>query len=886
MNNKLMISICLATIATMSACASEIDVNDNNASNLNTVQQPLKPRNFGDIEGAAWSNSENNTSWFANNAVANGRFGNAMAAAYFRVVSSSYTPDIVASQTSLLTHGVIEGRWGNSNALGTTSFTVERSGDEADSFGYDIQAGNFCKGMWTSKRKKDILIASMPTTNSSSRQFVGGISIWGMAGAWRHIKDLKGTTNLGLAATKFAIGDLDNDGFEDIVYTSTPISEDYQYLPATVSVMSDICNTNSYLTPSDSISADSANYNLGYQIYIQNLSNTERPEIIIVDNLYFEPSSTVSQRGAIYFYQFIDGKLVQSRAPIYGDMKYDAAGNEIAGGQISSVAFSDIDGDGDLDLIVGEPYYQQERKREGIVRTYTNRGAGQDFDTTDMLWSASSGRSNAMFGKYVTISDLNNDGADDLIVAAPGIRNTGSDKAQAYVYVFLGSKDGKVFSKDPYWTHVSSLDTRINDAMGAQIIAAQLDNAGWKDLIIAAPDACTSTSQIDNIGRIDFMFSSTNECYTADKCLIGNKCYAANSIDPSSKCHRCNPSNDNFDWSPIVCADTGNACAVNSCDDRLGCVISPLNEGDLCGEVSCSGNTITTPTCVAGECKNQEQTCEFYTCSSQNVCLSSCRSDHECANGALCIRNKCTLSTSAGKPVIVLSDYASSVAPGARITLDASNSYDPDGDEISFAWWSPDITFALTNPPDTSSISFEAPASAGTYVVQLLVTDFDGLTSTRDIVFNVTAPKSSSSMRVLAPINDANIVAKDGLKVSGNAEPNQHVDVLLISDANTIAASCYAIASENGQWECSLADGVTTIPAGQYTVRATTQSALDPVTFDINVNVPNDIVANEDGKIQNIGCSITSHSAGFGWTILFAGLFLGLVPMRRRSRKA
>ena len=132
-----------------------------------------------------------------------------------------------------------------------------------------------------------------------------------------------------------------------------PLDEEYNYLGNTVSVMSDICTRYTYLNPSAVLHAESDQSNLGAQIYIQNLSNTEFPEIIIVDDLYREPDSAVSPRGAIYFYHFIDNQLVQSRPPIYGDMKYDDQGNEVSGGQISSVAFADIDNDGDLDLIVG-----------------------------------------------------------------------------------------------------------------------------------------------------------------------------------------------------------------------------------------------------------------------------------------------------------------------------------------------------------------------------------------------------------------------------------------------------------------------------------------------------------------------------------------------------
>lgn len=869
MRTKVGLSLCLLPFL-ISACSEDL-THKADAAALGVHQSALKTRNLGEVGGSPWSETNSMvSSWDSPSGAANGLFGSAMVMGDFRL----YAQDLLVSQAPLMTKGTIYGRYhtGTAQGLNTSVFAITRDSSELDTFGYAMVTGNFCEGSYISKRKGDLLIASMPTAGDNLE---GGISIWGWNKAWKNIRDMKSGNPLELAGTALAVGDVDGDGKTDLVYASTPLDESWNYLPGKVSVMLDLCSKYGNLTADASIQADVEGTNFGSSVHVVSLDGSASAEIVVVDNLGGNAVNG-APTGSIHFYKLADGALVESRPALIGD----------TGASIESVAFSDIDGDGDLDLIVGQPMYSTTKKREGRVRTYTNDGAGKAFDPDVMAWSAVSDRSNAKFGTEVVIADLNADGVNDLIVGAPGYRanESSSDRARGQVYVYVGTQDGSIFSTEPYWTYISEVPTAINDEFGSHILAAQIDKTGWKDLIVAAPKASTSTTQVDNLGRVDIFTAGTGACYRADMCQVDGVCYAAGE-SADNLCAFCDPTKANFAMTSVVCEASDNACAVNTCNPETGtCEPVWVEDGTSCADTVCEGNALTAYACVSGVCSAQNTDCGNYRCSEDAVlaCMTSCTSDADCYQGA-CLDGACTLPEN-GLPVIVLADYPEQVVVGSSLILDASQSYDTDGGDIWMSWWSSDVAWDLVDSSSTSSIELYAPDEPGIFSMHLLVTDDEGLSVARDILIEaVAAPAPSSKMRVSSPPAGATVSATDTLEVSGESEPETNVNVVMrAADGTEIAASCESITDTAGQWSCTLVDGAMTIPAGDYVITATTEVNGVPVSYDVDVHLSEPLSTDENGNLQGGACAMSPRSGMNAWWMLFAGIGLAWLPLRRR----
>ena len=101
------------------------------------------------------------------------------------------------------------------------------------------------------------------------------------------------------------------------------------------------------------------------------------------------------------------------------------------------------------------------------------------------------------------------------------------------------------------------------------------------------------------------------------------------------------------------------------------------------------------------------------------------------------------------------------VALAETLTLNASNSYDPEGSELSFSWSTSTENSIITSENGIAVASFSAP---GVYTVSLEVSDVDGQKSNYTTDVTVFAPDGFSSFNVpyLDPwLEEHNIESKD-----------------------------------------------------------------------------------------------------------------------------
>jgi len=101
-----------------------------------------------------------------------------------------------------------------------------------------------------------------------------------------------------------------------------------------------------------------------------------------------------------------------------------------------SLAWSDVNGDGNDDLAIGEPFNSSNNLQSGKVWLF--HGVSDSNVTTSPAWSLSPTQSNSLTGVALSAAgDVNEDGYEDLIITMGGIGSKGGN-----VELWLGSASG------------------------------------------------------------------------------------------------------------------------------------------------------------------------------------------------------------------------------------------------------------------------------------------------------------------------------------------------------------------------------------------------------------------------------------------------------------
>lgn len=161
---------------------------------------------------------------------------------------------------------------------------------------------------------------------------------------------------------------------------------------------------------------------------------------------------------------------------------------------LGQIAIGDFDDDGFDDLALGHPLRDE-------VLIYLDVGSmSGSYDTSDADLEASTSSSPSFFGMGVAAGDLDGDGIDDLAVGAPDTQNLwGADEAGA-IYVWTGdtlSKATKDVDETDMWGAATGYT--VGDALGASILAADLEDDGVDDLVVSAPGYSTQAGRVSII---------------------------------------------------------------------------------------------------------------------------------------------------------------------------------------------------------------------------------------------------------------------------------------------------------------------------------------------------------------------------------------------------
>lgn len=139
------------------------------------------------------------------------------------------------------------------------------------------------------------------------------------------------------------------------------------------------------------------------------------------------------------------------------------------------LAAGDLDGDGFDDLVVGAPGYSNTAEDEGAVLVFLSDGSSPDSSPSRVLEGGVDG---ALFGSSVTVpGDLNNDGFDDLVVAAHGGGIAGR------VFLHLGGPGG--LDALPVWSYAGLKSPKLVSPAG------DVNGDGYPDLVVADPESAS-----------------------------------------------------------------------------------------------------------------------------------------------------------------------------------------------------------------------------------------------------------------------------------------------------------------------------------------------------------------------------------------------------------
>ncbi|KAK3914130.1 Integrin alpha-PS1 [Frankliniella fusca] len=143
------------------------------------------------------------------------------------------------------------------------------------------------------------------------------------------------------------------------------------------------------------------------------------------------------------------------------------------------VISADLNGDKLPDLIVGAPFYF-DREAGGAVYVYLNSQEKCRLKCNNTKPIRLTGKPESRFGFAIAnVSDLNNDGFDDLAIGAPY-------EGRGTIYIYLGSKNGLI-TEPAQVIHAEDLPGNSISTLGYSLSGGlDLDENGYPDLLAGA----------------------------------------------------------------------------------------------------------------------------------------------------------------------------------------------------------------------------------------------------------------------------------------------------------------------------------------------------------------------------------------------------------------
>ncbi|RUS24308.1 hypothetical protein BC938DRAFT_473801 [Jimgerdemannia flammicorona] len=172
-----------------------------------------------------------------------------------------------------------------------------------------------------------------------------------------------------------------------------------------------------------------------------------------------------------------------------------------------ALASGDFDGDGIPELAISAPYYTTSPASPHSGAVFVVPTSDIPHLPNNILAAASvvlaPASAQARFGWSIAVADLNKDGMDDLVVAAPF-----AEVGRGAVYVFFGRK-GAGLRETPDVVLELAKEAGMVNGFGMIVVGTDVDGDGFKDVLIACP-MCDGGSWARQTGTIHFLLSTYN----------------------------------------------------------------------------------------------------------------------------------------------------------------------------------------------------------------------------------------------------------------------------------------------------------------------------------------------------------------------------------------
>ncbi|ACL03756.1 FG-GAP repeat protein [Desulfatibacillum aliphaticivorans] len=156
-----------------------------------------------------------------------------------------------------------------------------------------------------------------------------------------------------------------------------------------------------------------------------------------------------SYYGYIFAFENVTGEEMKGKEPMpSSNIQFISRGplqdsqfNYIDGGSYSAPAFSDVDGDNDFDMVIGNKY--------GPIRYFENVGTSQEYSFVERFQDENPFRIDPGISSAPVFADINGDGLDDLFTGSSGY-------ASYYASMVLSSP------KAPYFADMDPLEEMLS----------------------------------------------------------------------------------------------------------------------------------------------------------------------------------------------------------------------------------------------------------------------------------------------------------------------------------------------------------------------------------------------------------------------------------------